>query len=83
MEKALTDKVWYTRHLCFRDSGKKWDNTVTEIKKGAIEAAKKMEKEYGKKWLLDYENDFEWGMLNGRWAMVRWMLGGEWEFMDT
>jgi hypothetical protein len=27
--------------------------------------------------------DWEWGYLNGMVAAVRWVLGEEWDFLDT
>ena len=27
--------------------------------------------------------DFEWGMINGKLSAIRWMLGDEWDMLDT
>jgi len=48
----------------------------------ARKAAKKVEKEYGKKNLGPWD-DFEWGMINGKLSALRWVLGDEWDFLDT
>ena len=28
-------------------------------------------------------DDFEWGMINGKLSAIRWMLGDEWDMLDT
>ena len=53
-----------------------------EIWKRAEEAAKKLEKKYGKKNLGPYDK-FEWGMINGKLSAIRWVLGEEWDFLET
>jgi len=28
-------------------------------------------------------DDFEWGMINGKLSAIRWMLGDDWNQLDT
>ncbi|MCM2482462.1 MULTISPECIES: hypothetical protein [Burkholderia] len=49
---------------------------------GALEAAKRTEDEVGVDNLGPW-SDFEWGMLNGKLSALRWILGDEWDMLDT
>jgi hypothetical protein len=49
---------------------------------GALAAAKRAEKEAGLE-KLGPSTDSEWGMLNGKPSALRWVLGSEWDFVDT
>lgn len=44
--------------------------------------AARLEKKYGKEKLGPW-SDFEWGMINGKLSAIRWMLGDEWDMLDT
>ena len=55
---------------------------VDTIWQGALKAAKKMEIEVGRE-LLGPWDDFEWGMINGKLSAIRWVLGDEWDMLDT
>ena len=93
----LTDKIWYNRHQNWlyrietgedsiatkKDAGKYSPNIKPrEIYNSARKAAKEKEKQYGKK-NLGLWDDFEWGILNGKLSALRWVLGDEWDFLDT
>lgn len=51
---------------------------VDDIWNGALKAAKRVEKKYGKNNLGPYSK-FDWGMLNGKLSALRWVLGDEWD----
>jgi hypothetical protein len=98
-EDLLFHQVWYNRHWNLRigiQEGKiKLVDKKTYPRKpgapetcqqdvwaGALRAAKQVEKKYGKKNLGPWD-DFEWGMINGKLSAIRWMLGDEWDMLDT
>jgi hypothetical protein len=60
------------------------ENLKEGFYEGMLKAMRRAEKKYGKKNLRDYyHNDFEWGMLNGKLSALRWVLGDEWDNLDT
>ena len=83
-EKKYADRVWYERHQLMKDKILK-DGTPKHIVKGAFKSAKKVEKQYGKKFLTlsDDNPDFEWGMINGKLSTLRWILGEDWDELYT
>jgi hypothetical protein len=82
-EKEFWDRVWYYRHMIWMEKVKSGqDNTPTEIIKMAKAAAAKKRKEYGSN-IGKVMDDWEWGYVNGKFAALRWVLGDEWDFLDT
>lgn len=53
-----------------------------EIWKRANKAARAIERKYGVENLGPW-SDFEWGMINGKLSALRWILGEEWDCLDT
>lgn len=79
----LVDQIWYNRHQGLKEKvAKKEEIVAPEIWKDALAAAKKIEKKYGEENLW-HESDFEWGMLNGKVSALRWLMGDEWDMLDT
>jgi predicted nucleic acid-binding protein len=94
----LLDKIWYNRHLGLRYGVQKgtikiierdkWTpennarTIVREVWEGAKKAAQRVEKRRGLSNLGPW-SDFEWGMLNGKLSALRWVLGEEWDMLDT
>lgn len=97
-EHRLERQVWYNRHMVRRealedgrlrlipqsefDSTRYDPGTIVEgIWEGALKAAARVEEE------LEGDvgpwDDFEWGMVNGKLSALRWVLGDEWDMLDT
>jgi hypothetical protein len=55
---------------------------VDEVWAGALRAARRVEKKYGKENLGPYSK-FEWGMINGKLSALRWVFGDDWDMLDT
>lgn len=79
----LLDKIWFDRHLSLQyriDSG--LETVAPDIWEGALKSAQRVIEKYGEDNLGPY-SDFEWGMLNGKLSALRWVLGDEWDMLDT
>ena len=68
-EQRLFDLIWYQRSSSHMDP------------LGA-DARVRLEAQYGEGRLGPYA-DFDWGMLNGKLSALRWLLGDEWDMLDT
>jgi len=76
-EDELSDRVWHERHLTLM--GQRPERTDVEA---AERAANAIRQELGEGKLGPY-TDFEWGELNGKLSALRWVLGAEWDSLDT
>lgn len=83
-ESEFYDRVWYERHLVMLARVEAGDDHVTpEILKMAKEAAEGVRARHAAGDIRPVESDFEWGMWNGKLSALRWVLGDEWDFLDT
>lgn len=89
-EQEFFDKVWYGRHksseeqyLAVVAAGKPEGRLTPETAGLALDAGERMREKYGGEQNLLVEKDFEWGMLSGKLSALRWVLGDEWDFLDT
>jgi len=95
----LLDQVWYNRHQVWNEKLKSGEAKLIDdheergkdpfglrIHRGAWEGAEKsarrVEQKYGLEELGPWD-DFEWGMINGKLSALRWVLGDEWDMLDT
>lgn len=90
----LVDKVWYNRHMnrahhieqgtikLIPDGVERNSNgdIHQHIWKGALAAAERVRNQYEDTGPWE---DFEWGMLNGKLSALRWVLGDDWDMLDT
>lgn len=81
-QEEFFDRVWYERHLVHRYKHESGEDPMREdIYKMALEPAERAKARRPD--LRPCEDDFEWGMWNGKLSALRWVLGDEWDFLDT
>lgn len=78
------DRVWYTRKLVYLDHIQSGIEKAApkEIMDGMERGMREVEAKYGGQENLVYD-DFDWGMINGKLSALRWVLGDEWDMLDT
>jgi hypothetical protein len=98
-EELLFNQVWYNRHWNARIGIEQGtiklvdaetyprprggpETILRSVWKGALASARKVQRRYGNKNLGPWD-DFEWGMINGKLSALRWVLGNEWDMLDT
>lgn len=75
--KLVSDEAWEKL-----SPKKRINTTVDTVWEGALAAAKRAENELGPGGIGPW-SDFEWGMINGKLSAIRWMLGDDWDMLDT
>jgi predicted nucleic acid-binding protein len=98
-ENLLFRQVWYNRHMNLRYRVEKGitkvmpeadysrspyssDQILDSVWEGALAAGERTRQEVGEENLGPWD-DFEWGLLNGKLSALRWVLGDEWDMLDT
>jgi Restriction endonuclease len=93
-EQEFFDRVWYGRHAMSIEDFERivageapinpYNKRVSsELAKKALEAGRKTAEKYGGPEKLLSESDFNWGMFSGKLSALRWVLGDEWDMLDT
>lgn len=84
-ESEMSDRIWYNRSLShdyrLREGGD--EAGIAEHRSVAGPGRSRVEERVGGAQNLGPYSDFEWGMLNGKLSALRWVLGSEWDFLDT
>jgi hypothetical protein len=81
IETSLTDALWYGRKPANDQVPDDWPSDLAE---GMRAAKRRMEEQYGKEVLLKHvENEWAWGFLSGKVSAIRWVLGFEWDMLDS
>jgi hypothetical protein len=84
-EHELFDRIWYHRSLQY-DYRLRQEGDETELERHAQianPARSRVEAAYTAPGMLGPYSDFELGMLHGKLSALRWVLGSEWDFLDT
>jgi hypothetical protein len=81
-EEELGTRLWYGRKMpaeFYRSRG-----TPEDIIKGMLKAKRETEKRFGKKFLMqDVQDQWHWGFLGGKVSAIRWVLGSDWDILDS
>lgn len=84
-EQEFFDRIWYQRSLAedWRRDDAGDDEGLAEHRRIAGPGRQRVEEKFAGAANLGPYDDFEWGMLNGKLSALRWVLGSEWDFLDT
>jgi hypothetical protein len=82
-EKEYFDKVWYVKSLISEQRERETNGSQQLLAPGPAEGAReRIRQMYGAENVGPWD-DFEWGMVNGKLSALRWVLGADWDFLDT
>lgn len=77
------NRVWYYRKLVMFSNITEGKETITpDMRKAVYASMKRVRQKYGRS-VGKYMTDWEWGFVNGKLSALRWVLGEEWDFLDT
>ncbi|MGA6129125.1 MULTISPECIES: PIN domain-containing protein [unclassified Microbacterium] len=84
-ETEMFDRIWYHRSLQhdYRLEKARDDQALAEHRRVADSGRRRVEATYTALGQLGPYTDFELGMLHGKMSALRWVLGSEWDFLDT
>ncbi|ODR25788.1 hypothetical protein [Mycolicibacterium porcinum] len=82
-EEEFFDRVWYERRLVMLELIRAGQEEMAseDIMDGMTKAMRDCEDKYGDS--LQITSEFEAGMLSGKLSALRWVLGEDWDNLDT
>lgn len=83
-EKEFFDKIWYVRKLILKEKIELGEDEPLSvaIEERMSEAMQEIEERYGVDNVGPWD-DWGWGFVHGKLSALRWVLGSEWDFLDT
>jgi len=83
-EREFFDKVWYVRKLIMFEKIEDGEEEplTDEMHEHVRSAMRAIEEHYGAENVGPWD-DWEWGFVHGKLSALRWVLGSEWDFLDT
>jgi hypothetical protein len=85
-EQEFFDRVWYVRSVAGRDEDR--PDSTDDLRAGILSARERIEAKFGREDLWKaigpgHDPAWEYGYISGKLATLRWVLGSEWDFLDT
>jgi hypothetical protein len=83
-EQEFFDKIWYVRKLIRQekvDAGES-DPLPADLAEQVESATRRIQEKYGVENVGPWD-DWGWGFVHGKLSALRWVLGSEWDFLDT
>ncbi len=83
-EQEYFDKVWYVRKLVLEEKIEAGEHEPlsSELSDHMHAAMRAIEERYGRENVGPWD-DWYWGFVNGKLSALRWVVGSEWDFLDT
>jgi hypothetical protein len=76
------DRVWYERKLDYLNEPDRVHRTSTQVLSDMLMAMNEIKLRYGPENLV-VADEFKWGLINGKLSALRWVLGHDWDLLDT
>ncbi|WP_406394493.1 PIN domain-containing protein [Streptomyces sp. NBC_00887] len=83
-ENEYFEKIWYVRKLILQEKLEAGDDEPLDpgLEDQMIAAMRDIEARYGRDNVGPWD-DWGWGFVHGKLSALRWVLGEEWDFLDT